>query len=135
MAVDFNRLRVLIVEDNDYSAKFIRTVLGNLGIYQVFTARNGKDALRFVDSAEEMINFIICDWNMPHMTGYEFLCQVRSVDPNIPFLMVTARATVDAVKAAQDKGVSAYIAKPYKPEELERKVVALAKSLNPSRLN
>ena len=100
-----------------------------LRVGQVFTAANGREAQTFLNGASELINLIVCDWNMPEMSGLELLQQVRVAFPEMPFLMVTARGTIDSVMAAKKNGVSAYIVKPFSPAELEQKVVALARKV------
>lgn len=120
-------LRILLVEDNSQTLRFVQAVIKGMGITQTFVARDGREALKFVDEAEELIDLIICDWNMPRMTGLELLQQIRTVGVDIPFLMVTGRATIDSVAIAKKYGVSAYIAKPFSPAELEHKIVSLAR--------
>ncbi len=69
-----------------------------------------------------MVDLVLCDWNMPGMSGLDFLRQVRSVGLEIPFLMVTGRADKESVIEAKDAGVSAYIAKPFSQTQLEAKL-------------
>ncbi|MEE8189849.1 MAG: response regulator [Kiloniellales bacterium] len=130
MELDLKNTHILVVEDNTRTLRLIMAVLKDMGVGQVFTAKDGREAQTFLDGAREMINLIICDWNMPRMTGLELLKQVRMSDPGMPFLMVTARGSVDSVMAAKKSGVSAYIVKPFSPSELEQKVVSLARRLN-----
>lgn len=127
MELDLQKINILVVEDNTRTMRLIQAVLKDMGVGQVFSARDGREAQTFLDGAAELINLIICDWNMPRMTGLDLLKQVRTVDPHLPFLMVTARGTVDSVMAAKKSGVSAYIVKPFSPAELEQKVVSLAR--------
>ncbi len=127
MDVDLQMLNVLIVEDNPRTLKLIQAIIKDLGVGQAFTARDGREAQAFLDAGDDLINLIICDWNMPRMSGLDLLKQVRMVHPDLPFLMVTARGTIDSVAAAKKNGVSAYVVKPFSPAELEQKVVALAR--------
>jgi len=60
---------------------------------------------------------------------FDLLKQIRSADPDIPFLMVTGRADQESVMEAKIDGVSAYIAKPYSVKELERKLLYLQNHL------
>ncbi len=113
---------VLIVDDQSSARSMVKKMLKELRINQVFEAANGRDALRLLDSAPEMIHLIICDWNMPNVTGIELLRQVRSVGIEVPFLMITGRADKESVIAAKDAGVSAYISKPYSQVQLEAKL-------------
>ncbi len=126
MELDLQKLHILVVEDNARTLKLIQVVLKDMGVGQSFSAKDGREAQIFLDGAADLINLIICDWNMPRMSGLDLLKQVRMSYPEIPFLMVTARGTIDSVMAAKKSGVSAYIVKPFSPAELEQKVVSLA---------
>ena len=64
---------------------------------------------------------------MPRMSGIEFLRQLRTVDPDVPFLMVTGKADRTAVLEARNCGVTAYIRKPFLPLELETKLRIMTK--------
>lgn len=129
MDIDLQKLHILVVEDNPRTLKLIQAVLKDMGVGQAFTANDGREAQSFLDAGGELINLIICDWNMPRMSGLELLKQVRMSYPDMPFLMVTARGTIDSVTAAKKNGVSAYVVKPFSPAELEQKVVSLARRI------
>ncbi|NCC22908.1 MAG: response regulator [Alphaproteobacteria bacterium] len=122
MKSDLCDLRVLLVEDQPDSRALIRNMLIELGITQVFESSDGKQALQFMDTAFDFIDIVICDWNMPGMTGVELLRQLRSADPSFPFLMVTGRADRGSVMEARSSGVTGYIAKPFSPTQLEAKL-------------
>ena len=66
------------------------------------------------------------------MTGIELLQQLRTVDPDLPVLMLTGLANVDSVIAARESGVGAYLRTPYSAEQLEQKIRALAAKLAPA---
>lgn len=115
-------LKVLVVEDQSDARALLRNMLSELGVTQIFEARDGNEALRFMDSAFDFVNLIICDWNMPKMSGVELLRQMRTVDPNVPFLMVSGRSDMESVMEAKSSGVTGYIRKPYSPAQLEAKL-------------
>ena len=115
-------LKVLLVEDQAEARAMMRNMMMELGITQIFEAADGKEALAFLDSAFDFIDVVICDWNMPSMTGVELLRQLRSVDPDVPFLMVTGRTDMESVVEAKSSGVTAYIRKPFSPKQLEAKL-------------
>jgi two-component system chemotaxis response regulator CheY len=118
-------LKVLIIDDQPEVRSLIRDVLAEAGASRTFEATNGKEAMQFIDADFEIINFIICDWNMPSMNGLDFLRQIRSVFPNIPFIMVTGKSDKNSVIEAKVAGVSAFIRKPFSPEQLETKLKML----------
>ncbi len=115
-------LKALVVDDQQEARSMLRNMLTDLGITQVFESPDGRNALTFVDNACDFVNIVICDWNMPSLTGIEFLRQLRSVDPNIPFLMITGRGDMESVVEAKASGVTGYIRKPYSPAQLEAKL-------------
>ena len=116
------KMKVLVVDDQSDARAMVRGMLGELGITQIFEASDGKEALSFTDAAMDMIDVVICDWNMPKLTGIELLRQMRSVSPDMPFLMVTGRSDIDSVSTAKSSGVTAYIRKPFSPAHLEIKL-------------
>lgn len=118
----FSDLKILIVEDQNEARAMMRNMLLELGVNQIFEASNGREALTFIDNAMDFIDLIICDWNMPSMSGVELLRQLRTVEPNMPFLMVTGRSDMESVVEAKSSGVTAYIRKPFSPKQLEAKL-------------
>jgi len=121
-ALQLEDLKILLVEDQHEARCMMRQMLAERGITQVFEAPDGRDAMTFLDSAYDYINLVICDWNMPKMSGVEFLRQIRTVDPNLPFLMITGRTDIESVVEAKSSGVTGYIRKPFSPVQLEEKL-------------
>ncbi len=119
-------LNVLVVDDQPDTLALMKNMMNELGISRIFEAGDGRQALDFMDSAFDVVDMIICDWNMPKVTGVELLRQVRSVYPDIPFLMVTGRGDMDSVVEAKASGVTGYIVKPFSSAQLEAKVRVVA---------
>jgi DNA-binding response OmpR family regulator len=117
-----SQLRVMIIDDQAAARGMLKKMLKDMQVNQVYEAANGRDGLKFLDTAPDMIDLVICDWNMPTVTGIELLRQVRSVGFDIPFLMLTGRADAESVIEARDAGVSGYIAKPFSRDQLEAKL-------------
>ena len=131
MTIQLQDLRVLIVEDNPQAARFLQKVLAGLGVHQAYRSADGREAQRFLDAADDMIDLIICDWEMPHMTGIELLQQVRTVYPDMPCIMVTGNAEAESVKIAIRYRVNGYIRKPYSPQQLADSLTTLVMTLGP----
>ena len=121
-AVDLSSVRVLIVEDQDESKNMMKQMLVEIGINQIFEASNGRDGLSFLDIADDMVDIIISDWNMPSMSGLDLLKQLRSVGSELPFMMVTGRGDKNSVIDAKAAGVAGYILKPFSMTQLEAKL-------------
>lgn len=128
-------LKILLVEDSFESMNLIRQMLKDLGVNQVFTAKDGVEALDLLGmfSEEGEIDLVLCDWNMPRMTGVEVLRQIRSCDPDMPFLMITGLADVNSVTEAKSLGVTGYIRKPFSLDELEKKLGLVRRIINHRR--
>lgn len=127
-------LKILVVDDQLEVRAMIRNMLTELGITQIFEASDGKEAMIFTDSAMDMIDIVICDWNMPKMSGIDLLKQMRSVYPEVPFLMITGRSDVESVSIAKSSGVTAYIRKPFSPAHLEIKLRVIKSKMDAQRV-
>lgn len=120
--IDMSNLRVMVVDDEDGPRNYVESVLHDLGVGVIETMEDGQQALERFVGHEDRYDLIICDWMMPRASGLEVLKQVRAVRPDLPFLMVTALATRKAVEHALAHQVTAYIVKPFTPDQLEDKV-------------
>ena len=122
-------MKILVVDDQSEARSMVRGMLSELGITQIFEASDGREAMTFTDAAMDMIDVVICDWNMPKMTGIDLLRQMRTVMPDMPFLMLTGRGDIDSVAEAKSCGVTAYIRKPFSPANLEIKLRVIKSKL------
>ena len=113
---------VLVVDDFASMRRIVKNVLKQMGFKKIIEAEDGSSALQVLKKEE--IGLVLCDWNMPRMTGIDLLKAVRSDESlkDIPFLMVTAEGQKDNVVEAVQAGVSNYIMKPFTAEGLEEKV-------------
>jgi two-component system chemotaxis response regulator CheY len=118
----FAALTVLLVEDDGFALRLAQSILRNLGIGAILTARDGEEAIRVLESESTKVDLIVSDWNMPKLSGLDLLRHVRKTWHNMPFLMLTGRASEDFVLAAREYGVNAYIVKPFSPDQLLRKI-------------
>ena len=120
-------ISVLVADDYAMTREMIRSILKQLGFLNVTSVEDGKKALERL--AAEKFDLIICDWNMPGMSGIELLRAVKK-DPRfkeIPFLMLTAEAYRENVVEAVKAGVSDYISKPFTAQTLSEKIASVMK--------
>ncbi len=118
-------MKILVVDDFATMRKVIRNILKQVQYENIVEAEDGLAALNVLKS--QKIDFVISDWNMPNMTGYDLLKAVRA-DAEIgktPFLMVTAESLQENVVAAVKAGVSNYIVKPFTAETLNEKITKI----------
>ena len=83
---------------------------------------NGRKAQQML--ARERFDLILCDWEMPEMSGLELLtwCRTQDALKAVPFIMVTSRGDKENVVQAIQAGVSDFIGKPFSNEQLTSKV-------------
>lgn len=117
-------LRILLVEDTVQASDLMKNMLVTLGYTQVSAAKDGVEALELLGPAdgERRADIILCDWNMPRISGFELLKKIRSYDPDLPFIMITGNADQDSVAAAKSYDVTGYLEKPFSQNDLEKKL-------------
>ncbi|MDH5749255.1 MAG: response regulator [Rhodospirillales bacterium] len=138
MSVALQNMRFLIAEDNKQSAKLIEMLLRDLGSKDVVMAHNGTEAWDYINGESDMISensprkrpfdLIICDWNMPELTGFDLLKKIRREGFFMPFIMITGRGTVDSVINAMEAGVTEFLPKPFTPHQLTQKIFTILDS-------
>ena len=118
-----SKVSILVVDD----APFIRDLVKK-GLRAAFPgvdledAVNGRKAQLLL--SKEVFDLVLCDWEMPEMSGLELLSWCRQQDrlKSMPFVMVTSRGDKENVIQAIHAGVSDYIGKPFTNEQLLTKV-------------
>lgn len=117
-----NKMRILVVDDFSTMRRIIRNLLKELNYLNVDEADDGSTALPKLKG--EKFDFVICDWNMPNMSGLDLLKAIRADEglKHLPFLMVTAEASSENVVMAVQAGVSNYIVKPFTAVTLKEKI-------------
>lgn len=115
-------MRVLVVDDFSTMRRIVKNILRQLGMNNVVEADDGTTAWEVLN--KDKIDFIVSDWNMPHMTGIELLRKVRASEEfaDMPFLMVTAEAQQENIIEAVQAKVSNYIVKPFTAEVMKQKI-------------
>jgi two-component system chemotaxis response regulator CheY len=119
-----DRLIILVVDDDDVMRMLVCGMLKHMKINHVHEARSGDQALERL-AMLDTVSMVICDWNMPGMSGLELFTQVRAKNPSLPFLMLTGRTDLESVMAAKNAGIHGYLAKPISAQQLQAKVTSL----------
>lgn len=123
-----SQLRFLVVDDatfiRDLLKKTLRNCFPGCMVIDVNSAPKAQAALK-----GQAFDVILCDWEMPEMTGEDFLRWIRGSDryKDMPFIMVTSRGEKDFIIKAVQAGVSDYIGKPFTPETLQTRVSKVLK--------
>ena len=118
-----SKVSVLVVDDASFIRDLVKKCLRNYfpGI-KLEDAVNGKKAQAIL--MRESFDLVLCDWEMPEMSGLELLtwCREQAHLKAMPFVMVTSRGDKENVVQAIQAGVSGYVSKPFTNEQLLNKV-------------
>ena len=110
---------ILVVDDDPSVLESTSRLLSAFG-YLVFPYGNAVDAA--VKLQENNVQVVLTDIMMPEVTGLQFLEKIRSFNPEIPVIMMTAYAELDMTIDAIRKGASDFLLKPFKPEYLAHSI-------------
>lgn len=131
---DETSIDILLADDNTINQKVITTILRREG-YRVTTVRTGRQALALLEENEYAV--AIVDMHMPEMGGIEaakLFRFARADRASMPFIVLTANATVDALRECEEARMDAYLTKPIEAAQLVRTVSAvLARSERTAR--
>ena len=117
------KVSVLVVDDAPFIRDLVKKGLrDHFPGLQIEEAVNGRKAQQFL--ARQSVDLILCDWEMPELSGIELLTWCREQDglKTTPFIMVTSRGDKDNVVQAIQAGVSDFIGKPFSNDQLVSKV-------------
>ncbi|WP_286233555.1 sigma 54-interacting transcriptional regulator [Thalassotalea sediminis] len=109
------KLNVLVVDDDPSLLRLISIRLSAAG-YNVHAADNGKKALSIVDS--NSIQLVISDLRMEGMDGMALFEKIRTIQPNLPVIIMTAHGTIPDAIHATKQGVFSFLTKPFESQEL-----------------
>ena len=118
-----SKVSVLVVDDAPFIRDLIKKGLrSHFPGIRIEDAVNGRKAQQMLD--RDTFDLILCDWEMPEMSGLELLTWCRAQDKlkTTQFIMVTSRGDKENVVQAIQSGVSDFIGKPFSNEQLTTKV-------------
>ncbi|MGR3292828.1 MAG: response regulator [Candidatus Scalindua sp.] len=113
--------KVLLVDDSAVMRKIIQRNIKETGLIvdEFVEAGDGNQALDKVNANEDL-DLILLDWNMPNMSGIEFVKTLRSLNlsKRIPVVMVTTEGSDAKISEAKDSGADGYLTKPFTADQL-----------------
>lgn len=118
-----SKVNVLVVDDAPFIRDLVKKGLrSHFPGIRIEEAVNGRKAQQLLE--RERFDLILCDWEMPEMSGLELLtwCRAQERLKTVPFIMVTSRGDKENVVQAIQSGVSDFIGKPFTNEQLTTKV-------------
>jgi two-component system, chemotaxis family, chemotaxis protein CheY len=134
MPIDAKRLShrlattsVLVVDDEHYMRKVVRTMLLSLGVRNIYEAADGPAGLEVIRSTAPDV--VVLDWQMPGLDGASFMRIVRSPDtfpyPAVPVIMLTGHGERSRVVEAVQCGVNEFLLKPVSSKSLQDRLVSV----------
>ncbi|HDZ36964.1 MAG TPA: response regulator [Marinobacter sp.] len=117
-------LKALVVDDASFVRDLVkRTIRQRFPVIETTDAQNGRRAQSLMSRVT--FDLILCDWEMPEMSGLELLQWMRQQPQyeKTPFIMITSRGDKDHVIKAVQEGASEYLGKPFSPEGLSKKII------------
>lgn len=115
---------ILVVEDDAKIARIVKVYLEGAG-YKVLHFDRGKDAV--AAALKEKILLVLLDLMLPDMSGEEVCLRLKEADPDLPIIMLTAKASEEERVAGFALGADDYVVKPFSPRELVFRVKAVLK--------
>lgn len=119
---------ILIIDDEKAIRKTLVEILGYEG-YKMDEAADGEEGLK--KFTEGSYDVVLCDIKMPKMDGIEFLEKARTVNPDVPVIMVSGHGTIETAVEAVKKGAYDYISK---PPDLNRLLITLRNAMDKTSL-
>jgi two-component system, NtrC family, response regulator len=106
---------ILIVDDEKNYPLILSAILEEEG-YETLTANSGREALEKLSNSD--VDLVLTDMKMPSMDGIELLEKIKTIDSELPVIMMTAYGTVEKAVEAMQKGAYNYILKPFDNDSL-----------------
>jgi two-component system chemotaxis response regulator CheY len=110
-------MKILVADDSRAMRMIVVRTLRQAGFagHDIIEAVDGKEALT-IATKDGGVDLILSDWNMPEMTGIEFLRALRSTGAGVPFCFVTSEGSEEMREQAKAAGAVGLIAKPFTAE-------------------
>ncbi|MBA3463408.1 MAG: response regulator [Deltaproteobacteria bacterium] len=119
-----SRLSVLVVDDDQDIREYLQDFLQAEG-FEVTTIGDPTMAVERI--RDEVFHLVVLDLMMPKISGLDLLQQIRSVDDDIAVIILTGHPSLETASASIQHDVSAYINKPFTPQEFREVIARIAK--------
>lgn len=118
-------MKILVVDDSRVMRQIVIRTMRQAGHggHEIVEAENGREGLDVVRNAAP--GLVLSDWNMPEMSGIDFLEALRSSGSTVPFGFVTSEGSADMRARAERSGAAFLIAKPFTPEAFDAALSAV----------
>jgi CheY-like chemotaxis protein len=129
----FDRLRLLVVDDNVHMRKLVVTILQAFGAAQIYESADAQGAWAIARETNPDVIFV--DWMLEGMNGLELVRLIRtspvSANPFVPIVMLTGYTQLDHVTQARDAGVNEFLAKPVSVKAIYSRLLSVIEHPRP----
>ncbi len=112
---------ILVVDDEEIVRRVTKMMLESLG-FTVLMAQDGREALEVFRRRADEIALVVLDLTMPYLDGEETLRELLRIRPNVKTILSSGYNEQDLTDRFAGKGLSAFIQKPYRPDQLRKRV-------------
>lgn len=118
-------MHALVVDDSQTIRLILRKYLGKIG-FDVVEAADGVEGIARLREMPQT-DLVLVDWNMPNMSGVDFVRAVRTIRQydSLPLVMVTTNTELDQIASALEAGANEYIMKPFTQDVIRGKLELL----------
>ena len=117
---------ILLVDDEEMILEAVKNALKKIG-YNVFSARNGKEAIKFYNDKQSEIDLVILDLIMPEISGMETYAELKEINPDIQVLFISGMNISNQKTELLDSISEGFIKKPFGIEVLSNKIRSVVK--------
>lgn len=129
----FDRLKLMVVDDNQNLRKLVSAILCAFGVTQISEADNAERAWAML--RESSPDVILLDWVMEGMSGIDLVKMIRtslaSPNPFVPIIMLTGNSHIDHVREARDAGINEFLAKPVSANAILTRLISVIEHPRP----
>lgn len=116
----FSQVAVLVVDDDAYLRKIVRSLLIGFGVQRVYEAGDGAQGLEVMQQFKPDV--LLVDWEMPMLNGAEMIRLVRNPETSpqatVPIILMTAHTERHRIEQAMQMGVNEMLVKPFSAKSL-----------------
>jgi len=123
---DYSRMAVLVVDDEPMMRQLIGRLLHDIGFGTIDAVEDGAEAMKRLEVSSSQYSVVLCDLEMPIISGLEFLQMPRSSktvsNPNVPVVVVTGYGEEKNVWDAVKYGIHGFLIKPISRKAVEGRI-------------
>lgn len=110
---------ILLVDDSRTMRVILQRAIRQAG-YRSLVVAEAENGVQAIDAMRgQSPKLVLSDWNMPEMSGLDFLRQLRAEQNAVPFGFVTSETSPDMRKLAMQAGATFMLSKPFTPDDIQ----------------